>query len=155
MNQRQIIIFLIAIFIGCTATIQKRDSSNLKPTVINYPLNEDKIPFYSKDKLSFDQVIKNFNGIKYASHQIGNNIKKKVVPIYPLEIIENTNLDTTVVLKVHIDSENSIKSVIILNSGGIYLDNNCIDAIRQFEIRRLSDEQYFFTITIRFKYEEN
>ena len=146
-NINLILIFTILIY--CNPFTSKKKPPDLEPTIIKYPKNDIGNLFYSKDSLPYETVLKNL--IKIYRYD-GNPVKNTIAPKYPLELYEDNILDTMVVSKVHVDQNGVIESIIILKSGGDYLDNNMIDALRNWEFASNKETHYYLEIPFRFRF---
>jgi hypothetical protein len=157
-NYFLILLLLTSILTFCTnkrtGTLPPPTSSYTpKPTEINYKKNKSDLLYYSKDNLNFEDILKNSQDIKVINTiDTRNMIINFAPPVFPDELRINKDLNETVVVKTHIDMQGKVESAIIEKSGGIHLDNNCIDAVlkSEFEISELG-EDYILLIPYKFK----
>ena len=132
----------------CNPFATRKRPLNLEPTTIKYPKNDLGILYYSKDNNSYEAVLNNFEKLTlYYPDKITN----KISPKYPLELMGDNELERKVVLKVHINKSGLVRAIIIIKSGGEYLDNNCIDAVKNWVFGAYNNSPYYCTIPFTFK----
>jgi TonB family protein len=144
------IYIIISIFIlGCSSSRNK--VPDFKPTVISYPKNDMNLLYYSKYEYSYNDVLNNLKNVIVAPHSTIEKLVYKIPPEFPLELVDDKDLNRTVIVKMHVDQKGLIEAIIIEKSGGDYLDNNCIDAVKQWIFKPFQDKPFCITIPFNFR----